>query len=70
MLSFTSILTHRRATASINFNITELINLGELWSSDTLTNVGNSLNSPGNDANVGDIRGNRMFYTNDYMVSH
>ncbi|KAF9648628.1 polysaccharide lyase family 8 protein [Thelephora ganbajun] len=57
-----------QATASINFNITELIELGHLWNSDTLINVGNSLNTSSNDANVGDIRGNKMFYTNDYMI--
>ena len=64
------ILNHPRATASIDFNITELTDLGNLWGSDTLINAGNSLSEPGNDANVGDIRGNKMFYTNDYMVSY
>ena len=67
--SVTCILNHPRATGSINFNLTELIALGNVWNSDTLVNVGNSLNGSGNDANVGDIRGNKMFYTNDYMVS-
>ena len=68
-LNFTFTLKHRRATGSIGLNITELIELGTLWGSDTLTNVGNSLNELGNDANVGNILGNKMFYTNDYMVS-
>ena len=66
--SVTCILNYPRATASINFNITELIGLGNTWNSTTLINVGNTLNNSGNDVNVGDIRGNRMFYTNDYMV--
>ena len=68
--NFTFILNHPRATASIRFNITELTDLGNLWGSDTLINVGDSLSKPGNDANDGDIRGNKMFYTNDYMVSY
>lgn len=62
-------MNHLRATGSINFNLTELISLGNVWNSDILINVGNSLNATGNDVNVGDIRGNKMFYTNDYMVS-
>ena len=65
----TFILNHFRATGSINLNLTDLIALGNVWGSGTLINVGNSLSSPGNGANVGDIRGNRIFYTNDYMVS-
>jgi len=65
-----TVLDHPRATASINFNITELIDLGNMRNSDTpTTDVGNTLNSSWNDANVGDIRGNRMFYTNDCMAS-
>ena len=67
--NFTFLLNHFRATGSINFNITDLIALGKLWGSGTLIDVGNSLNGPGNGANVGDIRGNRIFYANDYMVS-
>lgn len=69
MSSFVCILNRVRATGSIRFNITELIVLGDLWNSDTLVNVGNSLNDTVNDANVGEIQGNKMFYTNDYMVS-
>lgn len=69
MSSFIFILNHPRATGSIGFNITELLDLGHLWDSDTLISVGDSLNKPGDDANVGDIRGNKMFYTNDYLVS-
>ena len=44
-----------------------------MWNSDAIIDLGNTLgntlNSSWDDANVGDIRGNRMFYTNDYMVS-
>ena len=68
-LNFTFTLKHLRATGGIGYNITEIIELGSLWGSDTLINAGNSLNEPGNDANVGNILGNKMFYTNDYMVS-
>lgn len=66
--NFTFIPNHLRATGSTNLNITELVGLGQLWSSETLINVGSSLNSAGNNTNIGDIGGNRMFYMNDYMV--
>lgn len=57
-----------RATGSININITEIQQLGELWDSSTLTTVHDRLSSPSKDANVGGISGNRMFFANDYMV--
>ena len=58
-----------RATGSININITEIKELGEEWDSDTLTSVYSKLASESTSANVGDIRGNRMFFANDYMAS-
>lgn len=58
-----------RATASIKINITQIEELGELWDSDVMTSVYESLNSSSKDANSGKIHGNRMFYANDYMVS-
>lgn len=59
----------RRATGSININITEIQQLGQLWNSSTLLSVYSKLASNSSNANVGNIVGNRMFYDNDYMVS-
>ena len=61
-------LAFRRATGSININITEIDQLGEEWNSSTLTTVFDRLASPSKNANVGEITGNRMFFANDYMV--
>lgn len=58
-----------RATGSIKINITEIQELGELWDSDILQSVAQSLAQGSEDANAGSITGNRMFYANDYMVS-
>ncbi|EKM61018.1 polysaccharide lyase family 8 protein [Phanerochaete carnosa HHB-10118-sp] len=58
----------QQATGSININITEVQQLGEEWDSDTLITVYGRLASPSNDANVGELTGNRMFFANDYMV--
>jgi hypothetical protein len=58
-----------RATGSLNINLSEILQLGELWGSNTMTEVYNNLVEPTEDANSGIIIGNRNFYTNDYMVS-
>ena len=57
-----------RATGSIKINISQIEELGTLWDSDTLQSVYQSLVSSSEDANAGQIQGNRMFYDNDYMV--
>ena len=57
-----------RATGSIKINLTEVLELGEQWSSSTLTNFANSLSASTTNANAGKLEGNRMFYANDYMV--
>lgn len=57
-----------RATASININISQIEELGQLWNSDVLESVYQSLNENTTDADSGKIVGNRMFYANDYMV--
>ncbi|KAI0094643.1 polysaccharide lyase family 8 protein [Irpex rosettiformis] len=57
-----------QATGSININITEIQQLGQLWNSSTLLSVYSGLSSKSSNANVGSIVGNRMFYDNDYMV--
>ena len=58
-----------RATGSININISQIQELGDLWDSDALEDVYESLASGSDDANAGDIVGNRMFFANDYMAS-
>jgi len=57
-----------RATSSIKINLTEVRELGQLWSSDTLTRFANDLSATSSSANAGQLEGNMMFYTNDYMV--
>jgi len=59
---------HVRATGSINLNITEIGQLGQLWNSAIITNFARRLSETGENANAGRLSGNRMFYDNDYMV--
>ena len=61
--------TFLRATGSLNLNLSEVLQLGELWNSSILVQVYNSLIEPTKDANAGNLVGNRNFYNNDYMVS-
>ena len=50
-------------------NITQFRILGELWNSDTLLDVFNTLNSKDTSANSGSLSGTRVFYDNDSIVS-
>ena len=59
-----------RATASILVNVSMIGELGQLWGSQKLQSIASGLESSSTDANVGQIKGNRMFYANDYMVCH
>ena len=58
-----------RATGSIKINVTEIAQLGQEWNSSILTAVAASLSTNSSNANVGSLKGNRMFFANDYMVS-
>ncbi|KAJ3548815.1 hypothetical protein NM688_g5250 [Phlebia brevispora] len=58
----------QQATGSININVTEIAQLGTEWNSSVLTSVSASLSTNSSTANIGDIKGNRMFFDNDYMV--
>jgi hypothetical protein len=58
----------RRATHNINLNLTEVLELGKLWSSASLIDFANSLTPTTPNANAGNLVGNRMFYAEDYMV--
>ncbi|KDQ63719.1 polysaccharide lyase family 8 protein [Jaapia argillacea MUCL 33604] len=55
-------------TANIGINLTQVLQLGQEWSSNTLINAYYSLSKNTTDANAGALKGNRMFYNNDYMV--
>ncbi|KAL9716212.1 hypothetical protein Ac2012v2_000658 [Leucoagaricus gongylophorus] len=57
-----------QATGSINLNLTEIGQLGQLWNSGIITNFARHLSETGENANAGQLNGNRMFYDNDYMV--
>ncbi|KAI0752805.1 polysaccharide lyase family 8 protein [Daedaleopsis nitida] len=61
-------VSDQQATGSINLNISQIEELGDLWGSDALEDVSQSLSTKTKDANAGKINGNRMFYANDYMV--
>ncbi|KAG6827678.1 hypothetical protein H0H92_010809 [Tricholoma furcatifolium] len=54
-------------TSGIRINLDAVAELGSLWNSATLSNFASSLSAPSN-VNAGGLVGNRMFYTNDYMV--
>lgn len=57
-----------QATASLKTNLTQIRVLGDLWNSTDITHVYEVLEGTSTDANIGATIGNRMFYTNDYMV--
>jgi len=61
--------TFLRATGSLNLNLSEVLQLGELWNSPTMVQVYYNLIERTRDANAGNLIGNRNFYNNDYMVS-
>ncbi|THH13551.1 hypothetical protein EW146_g6685 [Bondarzewia mesenterica] len=57
-----------QAIGSLNINLTEIEQLGQLWNSTTMIKVYNGLIKSTKDANAGHLNGNRNFYNNDYMV--
>jgi hypothetical protein len=62
------VLTSTRPTTNLNTNLTQVGNVGQLWPSPTLTNFVTSLAGTFASGNAGNLIGNRMFYSNDYMV--
>lgn len=69
-LSSAHIVCTHRASASIQMNITTVLELGNLWSSTSLKNFAASLMpDPITNANAGTLIGTKMFYANDYLVS-
>ncbi|KAH9918355.1 polysaccharide lyase family 8 protein [Epithele typhae] len=61
-------VSDEQATSSILINTTLLAELGQLWGSDIISSAASQLTSDTDNANVGSMNGNRMFYDNDYMV--
>jgi hypothetical protein len=57
------------ATNSILVNLTEVQRLGQEWHSQTMVDVAENLQTNTTNANAGSLKGNRMFYNNDYMVT-
>ncbi|KAJ8502797.1 hypothetical protein ONZ45_g11431 [Pleurotus djamor] len=58
----------KQATAQLNINLTQVQELGGLWESDVLIRFAQSLSGAASTANAAQLIGNRMFFTNDYMV--
>lgn len=46
----------------------QVLELGQIWSSESLVTFAESLSETVTGANAGNLEGNRMFFTNDYMV--
>ncbi|SJL05739.1 uncharacterized protein ARMOST_09075 [Armillaria ostoyae] len=61
-------IADNQATASLKTNLTQIRVLGDLWNSSDITHVFEVLEGTSKDANIGATVGNRVFYTNDYMV--
>jgi hypothetical protein len=57
-----------RPTAALGFNLTQIAYVGQQWSSNVLTDFAKRLASNASSANAGKVMGNRMFFSNDYMV--
>ncbi|KAF9464591.1 polysaccharide lyase family 8 protein [Collybia nuda] len=57
-----------QATGSIKISLGDVGQLGQEWQSHPLVDFEHSLSIPTEHANAGNLLGNRMFYTNDYMV--
>ena len=57
-----------QASSGTQINRTRVLELGQMWSSPVLVNFARSLTGTFASANAGNLLGNRMFYSNDYMV--
>lgn len=62
------VLIFQSDAATLELNLTQIQVLGQLWESTDITNFYNDLATDGTTVNPGSLVGNRMFYTNDYMV--
>ncbi|TEB06349.1 polysaccharide lyase family 8 protein [Coprinellus micaceus] len=57
-----------QASANLRTNLTTVLKLGNLWSSEVLKSYVYSLQSNQGTANAGNKLGNMLFFANDYMV--
>ncbi|KAI0029629.1 polysaccharide lyase family 8 protein [Vararia minispora EC-137] len=57
-----------QATENTKLNFTQIEVLGQEWQSPEVQQVFQDLSLATTDANAGKIEGNRMFFTNDYMI--
>lgn len=57
-----------QASGDIRTELSAVLELGELWSSNTLQEFTRNLWKETSNANAGNLVGNKMFYANDYMV--
>ena len=57
-----------RATSGLNLNLSKILQVGKLWGSTSMIQAYNNFVELTNDANAGNLVGNRIFYNNDYMV--
>ncbi|KAG9018584.1 hypothetical protein FRB90_011306 [Tulasnella sp. 427] len=57
-----------QATAGLNIDFSQVQTLGKQWGDAAMTKVSTALLKSGGTSNAGNLVGNRMFYSNDYMV--
>ena len=62
-------MADNQASENLKINLTELQSLGNSWGSAPLQKAYQELSVSTDDANSGNIQGNRIFYANDYAVS-
>ncbi|KAG5641171.1 hypothetical protein DXG03_005859 [Asterophora parasitica] len=58
----------QQATGSINVNLSQVQQLGQLWNSNPLISFATSLSAAAHNANAGGLTGHRVFFNNDYVV--
>ncbi|KAG5641787.1 hypothetical protein DXG03_004191 [Asterophora parasitica] len=58
----------KQATASINVNLSQVQQLGQLWNSNPLISFATSLSAAAPNANAGGLTGQKVFFNNDYVV--
>ncbi|KAF8638137.1 hypothetical protein AX16_010567 [Volvariella volvacea WC 439] len=62
--------TDNQPTQNISMNITKVGELGRLWGNQALSSFASGYSQPLNNPNANQLVGNKMFFTNDYMVQH
>ena len=57
-----------RATASLNINLTKVAQLGQQWDNGAISTFASSLSKTQKNVNAGTLKGNKLFYDNDYVA--